>query len=358
MKASTRPWGSRRTNPTVSVRRTGSPPGSASRRVVGSRVAKSRSRRAPRRRQPVEQRRLAGVRVAHDRDVGETAPAAAPALELPVALQIGQVVLQAGDATGETATIGLQLRLARALPGADPAALLGQPALGAPPESGQAVLQQGQLDLGPSLEGVRVLGEDVQDHRGALDGGPAQQLLEVVLLRRRQVVGRRRPCRRRRPGRGSRSSSAFPRPTNVDGSGRSRRCSRRPTTSAPAVSTSSSSSSSSASVLVEARRWDRDPDEHDLLVDPPLDQRGAQRLVIAHVVPDPSSPTSRHSSTSTAPTNVAGPIRVTRPGSGSSRRTLASPPSMCTVISPAAGSAKPQPRRPPRPRTPRSRRLR
>ena len=43
LKASTSRWGSLRTKPTVSVSSTGSPPGSSRRRVVGSRVANSRS---------------------------------------------------------------------------------------------------------------------------------------------------------------------------------------------------------------------------------------------------------------------------------------------------------------------------
>ena len=43
LNASTRPWGRRRTKPTVSVSSTGSPPGNDSRRVVGSSVANSRS---------------------------------------------------------------------------------------------------------------------------------------------------------------------------------------------------------------------------------------------------------------------------------------------------------------------------
>jgi hypothetical protein len=35
---------------------------------------------------------------------------------------------------------------------------------------------------------VRVLGEDVEDHRGAVERGATEQLLQVELLRRRQLV--------------------------------------------------------------------------------------------------------------------------------------------------------------------------
>ena len=52
------------------------------------------------------------------------------------------------------------------------------------PEAGQPVAEQGQLDLGLALLAVGVLGEDVEDHRGAVDGGAAEQLLEVALLGR------------------------------------------------------------------------------------------------------------------------------------------------------------------------------
>ena len=52
----------------------------------------------------------------------------------------------------------------------------------------QPVAQQRQLDLGLALLAGGVLGEDVEDHRGAVDGGAPEQLLEVVLLRRGELV--------------------------------------------------------------------------------------------------------------------------------------------------------------------------
>ena len=67
-----------------------------------------------------------------------------------------------------------------------PACWLNEPAPS--PQPGQAVAQQGQLDLGPALGGPGVLGEDVEDHRRAVDGRPAQDLLQVALLGRREVV--------------------------------------------------------------------------------------------------------------------------------------------------------------------------
>ena len=56
------------------------------------------------------------------------------------------------------------------------------------PQPGQAVAQQGQLHLGLALLAAGVLGEDVEDHRGAVDGGAAEDLLQVALLGGRQLV--------------------------------------------------------------------------------------------------------------------------------------------------------------------------
>ena len=90
--------------------------------------------------------------------------------------------LELVHAAHEAATVDLELGLA-GTPGADAAALLAE--VGAPaPQPGQPVAQLGQLDLGLALLAVGVLGEDVEDHRGAVDGGAAEQLLEVELLGR------------------------------------------------------------------------------------------------------------------------------------------------------------------------------
>ena len=56
------------------------------------------------------------------------------------------------------------------------------------PQAGQPVAQLGQLHLGLALLGPGVLGEDVEDHRGAVDGGAPEDLLQVPRLGRRQLV--------------------------------------------------------------------------------------------------------------------------------------------------------------------------
>ena len=51
-----------------------------------------------------------------------------------------------------------------------------------PRSRGQPVAQQRELDLRLALGAARVLGEDVEDHRGAVDRRAAEQPLEVALL--------------------------------------------------------------------------------------------------------------------------------------------------------------------------------
>ena len=97
-----------------------------------------------------------------------------------------QAAAQRRDAVARQAAIGLDLRLAR-VRGADAAA----EALEVGPQPAHArevVLELGQLDLQLALGAVRVAGEDVEDHRRAVDDRQAERLLEVALLARRQLV--------------------------------------------------------------------------------------------------------------------------------------------------------------------------
>ncbi len=172
--------------PTVSVSRYGRP-WTSSARVVGSSVWKSRSCTAGvGAGERVEQARLAGVRVAGERDRRELrALALAPhrpaggarALEPP---------LERRDPVARQAAVGLDLGLPRsARP--DPAA----EALEVRPQAahaGEVVLELGELDLELALGRVRVVGEDVEDDRRAVDHRHAGLLLEVALLAREQLV--------------------------------------------------------------------------------------------------------------------------------------------------------------------------
>jgi hypothetical protein len=130
----------------------------------------------------VEQRRLAGVRVAHERHLALARALAGPALGAARVAQRPQLPLQAGHASQQAPAVDLELRLARST-GADATGLLREGAPAAA-QARQAVAQQGQLDLRLSFLAAGVLGEDVEDHRRAVDGRASEDLLEVALLRR------------------------------------------------------------------------------------------------------------------------------------------------------------------------------
>ena len=159
-----------------------------------------------------------------------------------------ELAAQLGHLGVDPAPVGLDLGLTgatatdAAAAGADPATgLAGEVATPAAQPLHQ-VLQLGQLDLRLALLGLRVLGEDVEDQRGAVDDLDLDPVLEVAQLAGRELAvaddgvgagGLRRsraaprPCRGRcrSPGRAS------------GGAGRS-----ASSTSEPAVSASSASS--------------------------------------------------------------------------------------------------------------------
>ena len=103
-------------------------------------------------------------------------------------LQFAQVALQLGDAPHDAPTIDFQLGLATTETTAHTAALLREVGLGAAAQARQAVAQQGQLDLRLAFQGVRVLGEDVEDDGSSIERRTTEHLLQVVLLRRAQLV--------------------------------------------------------------------------------------------------------------------------------------------------------------------------
>ena len=112
----------------------------------------------------------------------------------------------------DAAAVDLELRLARATRVPMPPACWLTARRPRPAQPGQPVAELGQLDLGLALEAVGVLGEDVEDHRGAVDGGAAEQLLQVALLGRRELVVEHDGVGVDRRAQTSRSSSALPLP--------------------------------------------------------------------------------------------------------------------------------------------------
>ena len=89
------------------------------------------------------------------------------------------------------------------------------------------VLELRELDLQLALGRVGVLGEDVEDHRGAVDHPDLQAVLQVALLAGAERRPRRRPGRASRAPRARPAPPACPRPRYVRGTGRSRRCTMR-----------------------------------------------------------------------------------------------------------------------------------
>src|SRR3954453_7201558 len=141
--------------------------------------------------QRVEQRRLAGVRVAGERDLRQLAALALGAHRRPRGLDLAQLAPQRGDPVARETAVGLELRLARAA-GPDAAlAAAGAEALEVRPQAAHArevVLELGELDLELALRALRVAGEDVEDDRGAVDDRHPELLLEVAALARRELV--------------------------------------------------------------------------------------------------------------------------------------------------------------------------
>ena len=150
----------------------------------------------------VQQRRLARVGVADQRDRRQRRALALGALHRARALHVLQAAAQHRDPVARQAAVGLDLGLPRA-PRADAAA----EALEVAPQAAharQVVLQLRQLHLQLALGAVRVGGEDVEDHRRAVDHRQAQRLLEVALLARAQLVVARDQVRVARQRRGLR----------------------------------------------------------------------------------------------------------------------------------------------------------
>jgi len=110
----------------------------------------------------------------------------APPLERAGALDLAQVRFEAVHAAHQTAPVDLELGLTGA-PRPDATGLLAERAAPSS-QAGQSVPQQRQLHLGLALGAAGVLSEDVEDHRRAIDGRAPEELLQVPVLRRGQLV--------------------------------------------------------------------------------------------------------------------------------------------------------------------------
>ncbi len=134
----------------------------------------------------VQQRRLADVRVAGERDGRRLGTRSLLAARLALAAQHSEPPLEQRDAAAREPAVGLELRLARAA-GADAAA----EALEVLPHAAhprQVVLQLRELDLQLPLGAHGMLGEDVEDQLRAVDHAGVESVLERALLGRVELV--------------------------------------------------------------------------------------------------------------------------------------------------------------------------
>ena len=175
--------------PTVSARRTlrpGRDVGAAQRRIERRErlVGDERAFALPGPGEPVEQRRLADVRVADERDERIAAAPAAPRLALLA--HVVELALQQRDALLDLAAVDFELRFA----GTARADAAAQPReRGARADQVRlAVAQLRELDLQLAFARARVLREDVEDEHRAVDDRQRDDLLEVRALARPQIV--------------------------------------------------------------------------------------------------------------------------------------------------------------------------
>ena len=196
--------------PTVSVSRCGAPGEAQRARGRVERVEQAVAHADLGAGERVQQRRLAGVGVADERDRRQRGALALGALHRARALDVLEAPAQRGDAVAREAAVGLDLRLARA-PRADAAA----EALEVAPQAAHArevVFELRELDLELALGAAGVRGEDVEDHGRAVDDRQADRLLEVALLARASARRRRRSGWRRTACAAAFASATLPGP--------------------------------------------------------------------------------------------------------------------------------------------------
>ena len=269
--------------------------------------------------EPVEQRRLARVRVADERDRREVAPAPRPC--------VASRASRRGRSRSRSSLWMRRSRRRRSTSSCvSPGPRVPMPApcwLSCVPAAAQArqpVAQLRELDLHHALLARRVLGEDVEDQRDAVDDVDREQLLEVALLRGRELVVEDHDVDVERLARARAARRPCPCRCRSRGRACARRCSTASTGSAPAVSASSASSSSDASASSTSRvpmpvptssaRW-RTTLEVDLGRGEPAalpSGLGARR---AHAVGCASDSRSRSRGITTSNTCTTGPPRRT-----------------------------------------------
>ena len=136
--------------------------------------------------QRIEQCRLAGVRVSHERNCRNRGGFAPLALLGADAADIFDLLLQVPHTAGNFAAIGFEFRFAGAT-GTDATSQLRH--LDAMPgQAGHHVLQLREFNLQLAFASAGVAREDVEDELGAVDYAPLDDPFDIALLRGTKVV--------------------------------------------------------------------------------------------------------------------------------------------------------------------------
>jgi hypothetical protein len=128
----------------------------------------------------VQQRRLAGIRVARERHRRQVRPLPLGPHRRATGPHAGELSLQGGDPVTREAPVGLDLGLAgtpRPDAAAEPLEMRPQA-----PHTREVVLELRELDLELSLGAVGVRGKDVENDRRAVDHRHPERVLEVSFL--------------------------------------------------------------------------------------------------------------------------------------------------------------------------------
>ena len=134
----------------------------------------------------VQERRLADVRVAGERDCGGLRAAPRLAARVALAAELAEAPLEDRDPAPRQPAVRLELRLARSAR-ADAAAQALE-VLPHPAHPRQVVLELRELDLELALGADGVLREDVEDQLRAVDDAGLEGILEQALLGRAELV--------------------------------------------------------------------------------------------------------------------------------------------------------------------------
>jgi hypothetical protein len=128
----------------------------------------------------IEQRRLARVRVADERNGSHCGSPPRAALGGALADDLSQAFVQHLDACSQQAAVGLELLFARAAQ--TDAAFLALEVGPASDEAGELMLDLGELDLQFAFCALRAQREDVEDERRPVDDAAVECALEIALL--------------------------------------------------------------------------------------------------------------------------------------------------------------------------------